>query len=351
MTQEQLYNRIRGSLTAAALGDALGAPSEGMSAAEIHAYYGGRIDTFLDGAVNPYFHNARVGEVTDDTSQMMEMAKAVIKANGNFTVADAANGLLSWAENCPKYFPLRAGPTTRLIIEALRRGEDPVAIGRGGGAPDGTPERGSTNGAAMRVAAAGLVHPGDIDAAIQDAITMTCVSHGTQLGFASACAVAAGIAAALVDKPDIYHILRACIYGAEKGDTYGRTYGRVAPGTSVRTKLLKAIAIAYDSECMEQAEQRLNDEVGADSSAAASAIAVAIGLFTAADSDPKRTLLGAANVGADTDTIGCIAGMLVGATVGYDALPKDWCATLEQVNPDFDFHTTATQLTAIASRK
>ena len=40
-----------------------------------------------------------MGEVTDDTSQMYEMALAVIKSKGNFTVNDAANALIDGRKN------------------------------------------------------------------------------------------------------------------------------------------------------------------------------------------------------------------------------------------------------------
>lgn len=347
MKEDMLYDRILGSLVAAGLGDALGAPTEGMSIYEIHQIYGGRVETFIDGAINPYFHNARIGEVTDDTSQLYEMAKAVSDAHGAFTVADAVKGLLSWADNYPRYYPQMAGPTTRLVVEALKRGEDPVVVGKTGGSP----ERGATNGAAMRVAAAGLSNPGDLDGALADAITMTRISHATQIGYASACAVACGISAALVDRPDLYHILRACLYGAKTGDARGRKEGRIVPGTTVAHKIQQAITIAYDSDTMPEAEQRLNDVVGADSSAAASAVAVAIGLFAAADADVTKTLVGAANVGADTDTIGCIAGMLAGAVNGYAALPIDWRETFFKANPTFDMQTVAAGLLEVTKAK
>ncbi len=347
MKKEILLDRILGSLTAAGIGDALGAPTEGMSYAEILKIYGGRVTDFIDGDINPYFHHARVGEVTDDTSQLYEMALALAEAGGDYKIEDAVRGLLNWADRHPRYYPQSAGPTARMAIEALRNGEDPLAVGRGGG----NPERGSSNGAAMRIAAAGLVHPGDLEGAVRDAVTMTGISHGTQIGYASACAVACAIAAALVERPDIYDILHAALYGAKEGDRIGRERGRVVPGTTVQHKLEKAISIAYDATAMEEAEARLNDAVGGDSSAAASAVAVAIGLFAAADGDPVKTLVGAANVGADTDTIGCIAGMITGAFCGYAALPKHWVETFERVNTDFDMKKLADLLLPLSAKE
>lgn len=91
---KEIYDRILGSLYTAAMGDALGAPTETMSAAEIPQYYGGRVTFFVDGAVNPAFHNAGIGEISDDTSQLYEMARAVIASGGNLTAEGAALSVL-----------------------------------------------------------------------------------------------------------------------------------------------------------------------------------------------------------------------------------------------------------------
>ena len=191
MHSYDLYDRVLGSLMTAGIGDALGAPAEGFSRQEIADTFG-RIVKFEDASHNAISPDNLVGEVTDDTSQMIEMAKAVIRAGGNLTVDGAGQALLNWSRNWPKYYPRNAGGTTKHVILALERGEDPVRIGKLGKLP----YRGATNGAVMRVAAAGLIHPGDLDGACRTAITMTVPSHGTQHGFGGACAVACAIAGA-----------------------------------------------------------------------------------------------------------------------------------------------------------
>lgn len=342
----ELYDRILGSLYTAAMGDALGAPTETMSAAEIGHYYGGRVTFFVDGAVNPAFHNARVGEISDDTSQLYEMARAVIASGGSFTEEDAAQALLNWADRYPRYYPVCAGPTTRNVIDELRSGKKAVEVGKSRGI--GMPERGCSNGAAMHVAPAGLIHPGDPAGALETAITMTRVSHGTQIGYASACAVACAVAQALSPERDVYQVVRAALYGAKEGERRGMLEGTSAPGASVYSRIHKAIGIVYDCETMEEAERRLDERLGGDSSAAAPAVAIAVGLFAAADGDPIKTIVSAANVGGDTDTIGCIAGAIAGAYAGYTALPENWCSFFEQANRDIPLEPIARGLCEIA---
>ena len=122
MNHEQLYDRILGCLVTAGMGDAIGAPSEAMSRAEILEKFGGPIDTFLDGGENAYAYGNLVGEVTDDASQMYEMAKAVIACGGKLTVEAAAQALVTWSERYPKYFPRNAGPTTSYVINEIKAG-------------------------------------------------------------------------------------------------------------------------------------------------------------------------------------------------------------------------------------
>lgn len=343
---KELLNGILGSLYTAAMGDALGAPTETMSRSEIVQYYNGRVEFFIDGSINPAFHNARIGEISDDTSQMYEMARAIISSHGNLTPSHAANALISWSEKYPRYYPLCAGPTTRAVIEELKEGKDPVQVGRFRGI--GMPERGCSNGAAMHVAPAGMIHPGDPAGALETAIIMSSISHGTQIGYGSACAVACAVAAALGPKKDVYQVARAALYGAREGERRGMLEGTSAPGASVYSRIMKAINIAYDCSSMEEAERRLDERLGGDSSAAAPAVAVAIGLFVAADGDPIRTIISAANVGGDTDTIGCIAGAIAGAFGGYSSVPEKWITFFDRANPEIELQPVARQLYEIA---
>ena len=174
MDNNYLYDKILGSLVCAGMGDALGAPSEALSATEIIKKFEGRIERFVDGSDNPYALGNRIAEVTDDTTQMYEMAKAMAKCKGAFTVKNAADALITWSEKYPCFYPASAGPTTKLVIEELKAGKDPVEVGL----TSGIYSRGTTNGAAMRVAAAGLVHPGDWQQALEKAIIMCTPSHG-----------------------------------------------------------------------------------------------------------------------------------------------------------------------------
>ncbi len=337
-----LYDRILGSLTAAGIGDAIGAPSEAMSYPEIVKKYG-RIGSFVDGSTNKVAFGNMQAEITDDASQMFEMVKAIIKTNGNLTADAAAEALVNWSLNYPRYYPRNAGPTTRKVIEDFKSGVDPVEIGR----TSGLYEFGTSNGAIMRIAGAGLLHPGDPAKAVETAITMTKCSHGSQIAYSASCAIACAISVAASEGASVHSILKAAVYGAKEGERIGIGTARIAPGARVLPKILKAIEIGYSAAAQEQAEMLLNDEMGTDSSAIAQTTGIAIGLFVASDGDVMKSVIGGANIGGDTDTIACIVGMISGAFKGYNSIDSEVVAEFERVNPAMEFRWAAKELCRI----
>ena len=345
MRNYDLKDRILGSLITAGVGDALGAPVEGYSRQEIHAEFG-RVKCFRDAARNTVSPDNNIAEVTDDTSQLVEMARAVIRSGGNFTVADAAQALVNWSINWPKYYPRNAGTTTLPVIEGLRAGEDPVKVGMLGKMS----YRGATNGAVMRVASAGLIHPGDLDGAVETAIAMTAPSHGTQHGFSGAAAVACAIAEGMTQNSNVWSVLRAAVYGAKAGSAYGAKHGRMAQGPEIVDRIETALEIVLRTRTMEEAEIALQEAVGCDNISIQTAVSVALAFFAASKGDSMKTLISCVNIGGDTDTYGCVAGMIVGAFNGCAGIPEARYRQFRAANPHLDFEGLADGLYEIAAR-
>lgn len=342
-----LYDRILGCLTGAGMGDALGAGTEAMSYAEILECYKGRVTEFKDSTFSKISVGNRAGEITDDTSQMYEMVKAIIKNNGELTPQAAGEGLLAWSENWPRFFPRCAGPTTKQIIELVKQGMDPTSAAKEGR----TYSMGTTNGAIMRIAGAGCSNPGDVEKAIKTGIAMTACSHGTQIAYSAAGCISAAIAKAMEENSDVNSVIKAAIYGAKKGEEIGLKEARIAAGPRVLPKVLKAIELAYAADNQEEAEKLINDEMNSDSAAIVPTCAMAIGLFVANDGDFKNTLISCVNIGGDTDTLGCVAGGIVGAMCGYSQIPNDWKEIFENANPDLDLKWAAKELVRIIEGK
>ncbi len=322
-----LYDRILGSLAAGAIGDAMGAATEQRSFSEILKLFGRPVREFRKPPPDSPFSGGReAGQVTDDSGQMLRMAQAIIESNGSLTVDGVVKQLLQWAED-PEVFRRFAGPTTRAAIEELRKGTDPRVVGRQGRLTS----LGTSNGAAMRIAPAGLAHPGDLEGAVRDAVTMCLPTHATQLAFSGACAVAAGIARALAPDADVYAVVQAAFWGARRGEEIGRREGRVVAGPSVFRRMEIAVALAtYGRELMETV-QEIHAHVGSGLHIA-EAVPAAVGIFVAAGGDPMEAIAGGVNIGDDTDTVAIIAGSMAGALRGFAAVPKDLYEHLERAN-------------------
>jgi ADP-ribosylglycohydrolase len=343
-----LQDRILGALCLAGMGDALGAPTEQWSIAEIRAAHGTLLTRFVAPPADTFAGalGGRRGEVTDDTSQMVYLARALVAGGGRLDAEGWVRCLLDWADTSPKATFM--GPSTAQIVAALRRGDDLSRVGTIGASARKMTTVGNTNGAAMRVAPCGLLHPGDIDAACEQALVTCLPSHDTDVAIASACAIAAGVARALVSH-EAGPVIAACIDGAAIGERLGRRHARAIAGPRLSSRLEMALDIADAARDDEGFMQLLEARVG-NSVLAAESVPAAIGCFAYAQGDPLRTIALGASMGNDTDTIAAMAGALCGALVGDRALPAALRDEFMAVNEaEYGLRPLAAALAALAA--
>lgn len=319
-------DRIHAVLAAGCLGDALGAATEGMQRDEIVAVFGGPVAELLPAPERaPFARGLRAGHLTDDATQMLAMAEVLVRTGGNPGVEDAEAGLIAWAGN-EEVFRRFAGPTTRLAIERIREGRAVAAEQEPYSCVFGT-----SNGAAMRAPVAGLAKPGDIAGAVRVAAVLSLPTHPTQIALSGAGAVAAAIAAGIVERP-VTDIAHAALEGAELGEAEGHARGRVVGGASVVRRIEVALGIAdrFRGD-VGGAMIALEAEVG-NGVAMAEAVPTAVGLAVAAHGDPFAAILAAVNGGNDSDTIAMIAGAIAAAWAGPAWIPRDLLAEIERIN-------------------
>ncbi len=334
MNREQLYDRVLGSLATACIGDALGAPAEQRSPREIQQHWGGWLTDFqAPPADSPYAEGREPGQITDDASQMLGLVQAYMDEPSGLTSAGMGRMLLRWSET--QYYPRFAGPSTTRAIEALLAGRDPETLGAEGRLCT----EGTSNGAAMRVAPAGLRHPGDVRSAIADAVTTCRPSHLTSIGVAGAAAVAAAVAAAIAPGARLPEVVAAARYGAREGERLGRLHGRDVAGPSVERRIELAAAAALAADDFHEAVRAVTDVAGSGLGMA-EAVPAALGIFVAADGDPLLSCVGGANAGDDTDTVACIAGSIAGAFRGFSSVPQNLYGQMVQAN-ELDLESTA----------
>lgn len=349
LSKEVLYSKILGSLSAAGMGDALGAPTELYSIDEIKEKYHGFLDKFVTPPKDTFAGslNGVAGLITDDASQMYVLSEGLIAAGyGKFTNKEWVQCLLRWADMQP--YANYKGPTTELIVKALHEGQPTNTIGLIGTSDRQAPNIGTTNGAGMRIAPAGLVYPGDIDKACELALVTCIPSHDTNIAIASACAIAAGVSHAMLPEATVESVLEACLAGARKGEILAKKHARVVAGPSIEKRILMAIDIAKRSMDLESCLRDLEGYVG-NSVAAHESIPTAIGIFAFTKGDVWNGIVAATNVGNDTDSIATMVGSMAGALNGFDSLPKDKYQVFHHVNSkDFDLPNIANGLTELA---
>lgn len=330
------FSRAYGALAGLALGDALGMPTQAMSPQQIQTVYG-HVTGLVDGDKSqPYAPGMAAGSVTDDTEQALLIASLLLKGHGSGLTLDASefsHALLAWEDSMIERGSLDLlGPSTKAALERVRAGENPLRVGG----------EGTTNGAAMRVTPIGIAASTSDRQLFADAVWSSCqVTHATRQGFQSAALVAAavslGIDAGAADVTDLLWKAVAFVRSLPER-------GAWSPEPDVVAATHRALKLAAQPS---SSPQWLAEQIGT-SVASAQAIPMAFALL-ARDPSP-RALLQAANLGGDTDTIGAIAGAILGASLGVEVFDGYGLAQVEQVS-QLDLPSVATDLLALRDRE
>ena len=320
-------SHAHGALAGLALGDALGMPTQEMSPEQIRAVYG-RITGLVDGdASQPYAPGMPAGSVTDDTEQALLIASLLIRGRGSssgrvaLNAVEFAHALLAWEDSMIERGSLDLlGPSTKAALERVRAGEDPLTVGGAG----------TTNGAAMRVTPIGIAVSTEDPEAFAEAVWSSCrVTHATRQGFQSAALVAAAVSMG-IDAQRTFTFpedVRSLLW---KALTYVESLparGAWTPEPDVVAATRRAMQLATNPSC--SSRERLVEQVGT-SVASAHAIPMAFALLARAPS--PQVFIDAGSIGGDTDTIGAIAGAMLGAAIGVRYLPAGMLSRIEEVS-------------------
>lgn len=295
------YDRVYGALIGQAVGDALGAPTEGMTREKIATAYGWVDDFVSDDPAG-----------TDDTEYAVLSARIILKYGHRLTPADVT---AEWRENLVNQDGgfQRGGFSEMTAINNLRAGL--VA-----------PQTGMDNhemwsdGTAMRIAPVGVFCAGDPQEAARLAAIDAQVSHARD-GIYCAQAVAAAVAAALVES---------------SWETVVEAGLAAIPASSWSARMItRAVSIGERAAGLRPAVDELYEEISlfhypwAD--VAPEATALAFGAVAAARGDYVDAVLAGVNVGRDADTIAAMAGGITGALRGAEAVPQRWRDRINRV--------------------
>lgn len=331
------FSRAYGALAGLALGDALGMPTQAMSPQQIQTVYG-HVTGLVDGDKSqPYAPGMAAGSVTDDTEQALLIASLLLKGHGsglNLDAGEFSHALLAWEDSMIERGSLDLlGPSTKAALERVRAGENPLRVGG----------EGTTNGAAMRVTPIGIAASTSDRQLFADAVWSSCqVTHATRQGFQSAALVAAAVSLGIdAGAADVTALLRKAVAFVHSLPERGAW----SPDPDVVAATHRALKLA--AKPASSSLEWLAEQIGT-SVASAQAIPMAFALL-ARDPSP-RALLQAANLGGDTDTIGAIAGAILGASLGVEVFDAYGLAQVEQVS-QLDLPSVATDLLALRDRE
>lgn len=300
-TPESRADRARGCLLGLAIGDAMGAPAENMSAEAIRRRWG-TVDGFLT--------DDPAG--TDDTEFAAFSATLLIRhgrALTSFKVAAA------WREHLTARtaFP-GGGFSTLAAVQNLRAGIEPPGSGRH--------LHSWSDSLAMRAAVFGVYASGEPDLAAglaaEDGVVELAgegVFGGQAVAAAVAVAMSGGDAETCVDAAlDVVPHDSWTARSIEAAVLPARVEPDESDGSGDRIGPLSR----------DQFERVVAGRRYPWTDLAPEAVSLAFAAFLAADGAFRPSVTGAISMGRDADTTAAIAGALAGASSGMGGIPDDW---------------------------
>lgn len=301
-----------GCIVGLAVGDALGYPAEFRRRTELQEALGAAGVTDFLAVADPRLQRPQLvarphppGTFTDDTQMTIALAEGLLRAGASSLderMQAVAQEFIEWAKSPSND---RAPGNTCLAGCANLIAGHPWHLA---GVAD---SKGC--GSAMRVAPIGLLYR-DVEEVLEVARASSRLTHGHDAAIEGAAAVALMVYLALQGAPPLHlydEVARRC--GGRSAD-FDRCW-----------EALEELFAAPPERALSKAG--LGEAWVAEEAAAA-------GLYCLHHSpdDYRRAVLVAVNTDGDSDTMGCIAGALLGARLGLHAIPQEWSGAVEQAD-------------------
>lgn len=335
MPETSRIDRVRGCLLGMAVGDALGAPLEGLTAQQIKTHYG-KVKNYVDGVQawkrKPYRWRMR-GLYSDDTQQALALCDVLLQC-GHVDQPKLASLYLALADAEGSFLGAHrgVGRSFRQVVSDLRRGISPRWTGQ---IKPGI-------GAAMRIAPVGLFYtdPAELLGPVMEASVTT---HRDVRSLGGALAVAHGVrrmaAGEACDPGFLFRI--AADVARDEARMAEAGYAEVVLAADVHGRAVSK-AIARVESLLEIPRERalpaLAEEAnrhGAEPECKRptmgfppACIPACLYVLLTTDSF-EEAMLEIVNLGGDADTTGAILGAMAGARYGVDAIPDRWLEGLQ----------------------
>lgn len=297
MGSRRLKKGFRGSLLGTFVGDALGAPVEGLSHARLVREHG-RIREMGAGR-----GGRGRGRYTDDTQMMIAVAEWLLESDDHDPGGLAARIVES-------YDPARGyGQGTTNVLRRLRAGVPWQA------ASEAVFPRGSFgNGAAIRITPCALLEHRDPEALFGLVEASALATHSHPLGIAGALLQSRQIVMAFLSREESFDPIAFVV-----------SLRSVTESSEFRHKLATVEWLLDREAVPDLARTRL----GANATALGS-VPTALYCFLSNPASFEEAVACAVNLGGDTDSIGAMTGAIAGAYHGEAAIPSRWRTALEE---------------------
>lgn len=300
-----LADRVRGAVLGAAIGDALGHPTEFLgSFEEIRRRYPPAGVTGF--ALHWERDGRRFAPYTDDTQMAEVVLRSLVESRAagadlDTTMRLIAERFVEWSRQ-PQGGHRAPGTACMAGCLALERG---VHWSEAGG------ETAGGCGSVMRAYPFGILDWRDPDRAVHWAVEHSRLTHRDPIALAACAGMARAMALAM--------------QGADVDAILGAAEEAARPFSAPTAEMIaRAVTEARDGTHPEVTLSRL------EGWAAHEAIAAAAYVVARHPDDLRAALLEAANTPGDSDSIATLAGAILGARLGAGALPEAWIREVER---------------------
>lgn len=333
--------KMLGALYGAAIGDALGAPTELRNTNQILKTFGDYVKEYTEAPQDTFARDYPAGTITDDFSMSYYLMKAIIDNHGSFNEEIAKQAIISWGTD-EHYFDKFAGPTTRAAIENMKQNL-PTDID-----PFGLINYNSlaTNGGAMKTIPLAILAKGNLEKALEYTIAMCKPTHYNSNAISAAAAICCAATKALTENATIDKIIDAALWGAKRGREFGEKNRHVSVGPDIAYKIQEAVKIGGKAANFDDLLKQTADKVGTNFIVQESVPAV-FSLISGVNGDTMQGIYAAVNVGGDTDTIASMLGGILGGLNGVQSIPKAYIQEMQIANHLLPIQSTVNEFIAL----
>lgn len=328
---QKILEKIKGSIYAAAIGDALGGPLETKNKEEIRRIYGTEKVTDLVDYEKPRPQggniNTQRGTYTDDTRLRNHLCQAIIEKEGRINAFDFAQTLYRYMD--PSLF----WPGEQIVFSKLELwkkmeqykhipnltsfqaldSSSPRELGRGNiPACD----------MAMCISPLGLISPGNPKQAAKDAYDVgSVIQSGYSLG--GAICLACAISEAMSPETNIDRIIETAFHFADG---------------PLKLAVGKTLDFVKSHKDISKFQSWFHENMLVGFVDVLELIPATLGIIYIEGSDLQKALVEAANFGRDCDSIATSVGSLLGAFYGIKSVPDKWIECIQRANPEPDLN-------------